>query len=124
MSELGIQAVGRKVMIEVEQKTLKTTGGIFLSDVHTLPEGVGRVVSVGRGWYNHKGNFVENPVHVGDRVAFRWFDAQQDWRKIKWRDKEYTFLNPDEIYVIVEKPAEKLSVALDGSAEFEKQEVA
>lgn len=103
MSELGLRVHGRWVMVEVEQKTLKTTSGLFLSDVHTLPEGSGKVIAVGSGHYNSKGAFIDNPVKPGDRVAFRWFDAAQDWRKLKWRDKEYTFLKPEEIYVIVQQ---------------------
>lgn len=98
-----LKAVGRWLLIEVDKKSLKTDGGLFLSDVHTMPEGTGRVIYAGRGHYNKKGNFVETPVKEGDRVAFKWFDAQQLHRRIKWEGKDLVAMKDDEIVGVVEQ---------------------
>jgi len=79
MDAKHIQANGPWILVKPEAVAKKSKGGIFLPDgnlMERLGHVVGRVVSVGKGWFEKdaktgKEKFIPQEVSPGERVIFR-----------------------------------------------------
>lgn len=98
-----LRAVGQKVFIRPDKVEEKTLTGIFLTPSYQPPPCSGVVVACGPGRYNRKGIFIPTDLKPGDRVSFRWIDAEQINSTVKWNGEELKVLNADELVGLVEK---------------------
>lgn len=98
----NLRAIGKWLFIQLDKRAEQSQGGILFAEQWQTPEGSGRVVYAGRGWHDRKGNFIPMDVQVGQRVAFRWFDAQRFERQLEWEGQRYCLLQRDELVGIVE----------------------
>jgi chaperonin GroES len=66
-----------RVLIKKPKRLEKTEGGIIRPDIvdDTEPVVEGTVVARGRGRYLESGQFVRNPVSVGDKVLYHKFSG-------------------------------------------------
>lgn len=102
-SLVELKAVGRWVLVELDESPGVSPGGILIPELAQKPVGTGFVVTCGRGYYNNRGGFVEMQVKPGDRVSFKWFDAQRIDREVRWGGNILRALRDDEIVGIVEE---------------------
>lgn len=95
MTELtSLRAVGSKVWIRPDPEQGKTESGIILASAWQHPPCAGTAVAVGPR--------AELDIKVGDRVAYRWIDAEQAGATIEWQDEKFKVLNVEQLVGVVE----------------------
>ena len=99
---LGFRAVGQKVFIRPDPNEETTASGIIKPLAWQHPPCSGRVVACGRGTYTRRGEFVPVDLKLGDRVAYRWLDAEQITSTIEWNGEKLKVLNADQLIGVVE----------------------
>ena len=94
---LNIKPLGDRVVVEAieEQEVIK--GGIYIPDSAKEKPQQAKVVAVGPGKRNDKGELVPVEVKVGDTVLTSKYGGTE----IKLDDKEYKILNASDILAIV-----------------------
>ena len=70
---MNIRPIGERVVIQPMQKEEKTQSGILLPDSAQEKPIEGKVVAVGPGRVNDKGEHIPLEVKVGDEVVFAKF---------------------------------------------------
>ncbi len=70
---MNIRPIGERVVIQPMQKEEKTESGILLPDSAQEKPIEGKVVAVGPGRVNDKGEHIPLEVKVGDEVVFAKF---------------------------------------------------
>jgi chaperonin GroES len=93
-----IRPLHDKVLVERLESLERTAGGIVLPDTAKEKPTEGRVVAVGAGRLNDKGERVAPQVKAGDRVLFGSFAGTA----VKEGGKEYLLLDEGEILGIVD----------------------
>jgi len=96
-SSLKLKPIGDRVIVERLGSTEKTKSGLYLPDSAQEKPQEGKVVAVGSGKTLNNGKVVPPSVKAGDRILFGKYSGSE----IKVDDKEYVFLNEDEILAIV-----------------------
>ncbi len=95
---MNVKPLGDRVLVEaVEQKEVKK-GGIIIPDSAKEKPQEAKVISVGPGKRDEKGNIIPMDVKVGDFVLTSKYGGTE----IKLDDKEYKILNASDILAIVE----------------------
>jgi chaperonin GroES len=97
--KIGIKPLADYVLIEPIKEEEKTKAGILLpeSAEKEKPE-KGKVVAVGPGRRDEKGNLVPVSVKVGDVVLFKKYGPDE----IKVEGKEYLICKEEDILAIIE----------------------
>jgi chaperonin GroES len=90
-------------------KKAVSKGGILLPDTAQEKPLEGKVVAVGTGYRNKRGNLVAPSVKAGDRVVY----AKWSGSEVKIAEKDYIILKEAEILGVVEGDA-KVSVRARG----------
>lgn len=93
-----IKPLGDRVVLETIEKEEKTASGIVLPETAKEKPQEGRIVAVGSGRIDEKGNRVALEVKEGDRVIFSKYAGTE----VKYGDKEYLILRESDILAIVE----------------------
>jgi len=95
---MNVKPLGDRVLVEaVEQKEV-IKGGIVIPDSAKEKPQEAKVISVGPGKRDEKGNLIPMDVKVGDFVLTSKYGGTE----IKLDDKEYKILNASDILAIVE----------------------
>ncbi len=96
-SSLKLKPIGDRVIVQRLGSVEKTKTGLYVPDSAQEKPQEGKVIAVGSGRTLKNGKVV--PLHVknGDRIIFGKYSGSE----IKVDDKEYVFLNEDDILAIV-----------------------
>jgi len=92
-----IKPLGDRVIIEVVEQEETTESGIVLPDSAKEKPQEGKVVAVGSGRVNDKGEKVALEVSVGDQIIFSKYAGTE----VEYQGKEYLILREDDILAIV-----------------------
>jgi chaperonin GroES len=93
-----IKPLGDRVVLEPVEKEEKTASGIVLPETAKEKPQEGKVIAVGTGRLDEKGNRIPLEVKVGDRVIFSKYAGTE----VKYGEKEYLILRESDILAIVE----------------------
>ena len=96
-SSLKLKPIGDRVIAQRIGSVEKTKSGLYLPDSAQEKPQEGKVVAVGSGHTLKNGKVVPLAVKAGDRIIFGKYSGSE----IKVDDKEYVFLNEDDILAIV-----------------------
>ncbi len=89
-----------RVLIErLEEEVQKTAGGLYIPDTAKEKPQRGKIIAVGEGAYNDKGDRVKLDVKVGDEVLFGKYSGND----IKIDGTEYLIVRENEILAIITK---------------------
>jgi chaperonin GroES len=95
---INVKPLGDRVLVEpVEEKEVKK-GGIIIPDTAKEKPMESRIIALGTGKIDEKGNKVPFEVKKGDRVLVSKYGGTE----IKLDGKEYKILNVDDILAIIE----------------------
>ncbi len=87
-----------RVLIERVEEEEKTKTGIIIPDAAREKQQRGKIVSVGKGRINEKGEILKLDVKEGDVVLFEKYGGEE----IKIDGKEYVILKEESIVGVVE----------------------
>ena len=96
---MQIKPLSDHILIEPIKEEEKTKTGILLPDTaeKERPE-QGKVIAVGPGKKDKKGNFISLEIKPGDKVLFTKYGPNE----IKVEDKEYLIAKQEDILAIIE----------------------
>jgi chaperonin GroES len=97
-SGLKLQPLGDRVVIQREESTETTAGGIVLPDSAQDKPARGRVVSIGTGRVLDDGSRSEMQVKEGDRVIFSSYAGET----FKVGDDDVLLMREDDILAVIE----------------------
>lgn len=97
-TNVKLQPLGDRVVIEREQSEERTAGGILLPDSAQNKPARGVVVSVGEGRLLNDGTRNQLQVKVGERVLFSSYAGEQ----FKIGDQELLLMREDDILAVIE----------------------
>ena len=95
-SSLKLKPIGDRVIAQRLGSAEKSKGGLFLPDSAQEKPQEGKVIAVGTGRTLKNGKVIPLAVKPGDRIIFGKYSGSE----IKVDDKEYVFLNEDDILAI------------------------
>ena len=96
---MNIKPLGDRVLVEALEAKEQVKGGIFIPDSAKEKPQEAKVVALGTGKTDDKGNKVAFEVKVGDIVIISKYGGTE----IKYDDKEYKILNCDDIQAVIVK---------------------
>jgi len=96
-SSLKLKPIGDRVIVQRLGSVEKTKSGLYLPDSAQEKPQEGKVVAVGSGKMLKDGKVIPLSVKTGDKIIFGKYSGSE----IKVDDKEYVFLNEDDILAIV-----------------------
>jgi chaperonin GroES len=96
---MNIKPLGDRVLVEALEEKEQVKGGIVIPDSAKEKPQEARIVALGTGKTDEKGNKIPFEVKVGDVVIVSKYGGTE----IKYNDKEYKILNSDDIQAIVIK---------------------
>jgi len=95
---MNIKPLSDHVLIEPLKEEIASKSGIILPETAEEKPEQGKVVAVGPGKVNEKGERQAMEVKVGDKVLFTKYGPNE----IKVGDKEYLVAREDDILAIIE----------------------
>ncbi|RMG25744.1 MAG: co-chaperone GroES [Armatimonadetes bacterium] len=95
---MKLRPLNDKVVLEVLEEEDKTASGLYLPDTAKKKPQTGKVIAVGDGRLLEDGTRAPMTVKVGDRVLFSKYGGNE----VTIDGKEYTILDEDQIYAIIE----------------------
>ena len=96
-TSLKLKPIGDRVIVQRLGSAEKSRGGLYLPDTAQEKPQEGKVIAVGSGRTLKNGKVVPLAVKAGDKIIFGKYSGSE----IKVDDKEYVFLNEDDILAIV-----------------------
>jgi chaperonin GroES len=96
---MKIRPLNDRILVQRLEGEEKTKGGIIIPDTAKEKPAEGKVVAVGNGKLNDKGDRVPVEVKVGDRVLFSKYGGTE----VKIEGTEYLIMREDDILGVVEK---------------------
>ena len=96
-SSLKLKPIGDRVIVQRLGSAEKSKGGLYLPDTAQEKPQEGKVIAVGTGKTLKNGKTVPLSVKPGDKIIFGKYSGSE----IKVDEKEYVFLNEDDILAIV-----------------------
>jgi chaperonin GroES len=97
-TEVKIQPLGDRVVVEREESEAKTAGGIVLPDTAKDKPSRGTVIAIGDGRLLEDGKRGKLQVRVGDKVLFTSYAPES----IKLNDEELLLMREEDILAIIE----------------------
>jgi len=97
-SDVKIQPLGDRVVVEREASESKTAGGIVLPDSAKDKPSRGKVIAIGDGRLLEDGSRAKLQVKVGDNVLFTSYAPEV----IKINDEELLLMREDDILAVIE----------------------
>lgn len=96
---MNLRPLGDRVIVEPITPEEKTKGGIILPDTASKEKPMeGKVVAVGNGARDEKGNLMTMEVKSGDKVIFGKYSGTD----VKIDEKEYLILRENDILAVIE----------------------
>ena len=96
-TSLKLKPIGDRVIAQRLGSAERSKGGLYLPDSAQEKPQEGKVIAVGTGKTLKNGKVVPLAVKAGDKIIFGKYSGSE----IKVDDKEYVFLNEDDILAIV-----------------------
>ena len=96
-TSLKLKPIGDRVIVQRLGSAEKSRGGLYLPDTAQEKPQEGKVIAVGSGRTLKNGKVIPLAVKAGDKIIFGKYSGSE----IKVDDKEYVFLNEDDILAIV-----------------------
>jgi chaperonin GroES len=105
LSKPKLRAIRDKVIIRrLKQPEVVGSGILIAHPDWQPPPDEGIVVAVGPGRRSTRtGEIIPTSVQVGQKVAFKWMEAEQAGRSIKWEGEELKVLDEGQLCGIVEE---------------------
>ena len=97
MSNVNIKPLGDRVLLEICENKEQMKGGILIPDSAKEKPQEFRVIALGTGKNDEKGNKIPFDVKVGDIVLTSRYGGTE----VKVDDKEYKVVNQDDILAVV-----------------------
>ena len=97
-SNIKLQPLGDRVVVEREESEERTAGGILLPDSAKNKPARGTIISVGEGRLLDDGSRNKLQVKPGDRVIFTSYAGEQ----FKVGDQELLLMREDDILAIID----------------------
>jgi len=95
---MNIRPLNDRILVKRLEEEEKTKGGIIIPDTAKEKPAEGRVVAVGQGRLNDKGERMPVEVKEGDRVLFSKYAGTE----VKLEGEEYLIMREDDILAVVE----------------------
>ena len=95
---MTLKPLGDRVLVKPAPKEEKTATGLYISSGAQEKPQRGKVIAVGAGKYDNKGNRVPMDVKVGDEVFYGKFGGNE----VKVDGEDLLLLRADDIYAVVE----------------------
>jgi chaperonin GroES len=99
VSNMKVRPLNDRVLVLRVDQEEKTQGGIFIPDTAKEKPQEGKVVAVGPGKIDEKGERIPLEVKEGDRVLFGKYSGSE----IKVDGVEHLIMREDDILAIIEK---------------------
>ncbi len=96
-TQLKLRPIGDRVIAQRIGSVEKTKSGLYVPDSAQEKPQEGKVIAVGSGRTLKNGKVLPPAVKAGDRIIFGKYSGSE----ITVDDKEYVFLNEDDILAIV-----------------------
>ncbi len=96
-TKLKLKPIGDKVIAQRLGSAEKSKGGLYLPDTAKEKPQEGKVIAIGSGKTLKNGKVIPLSVKPGDRIIFGKYSGSE----IKVDEKEYVFLDADDILAIV-----------------------
>jgi len=96
-SDIKLQPLGDRVVVEREEAETKTAGGIVLPDTAKNKPSRGTIISIGDGRLLDDGRRAPLQVKVGDRVLFSSYAGDQ----FKLGDRELLLMREEDVLAIL-----------------------
>ena len=96
-TSLKLKPIGDRVIAQRLGSAERSKGGLYLPDSAQEKPQEGKVIAIGTGRTLKNGKVVPLAVKAGDKIIFGKYSGSE----IKVDDKEYVFLNEDDILAIV-----------------------
>ena len=96
-TSLKLKPIGDRVIAQRLGSAERSKGGLYLPDSAQEKPQEGKVIAIGTGKTLKNGKVVPLSVKAGDKIIFGKYSGSE----IKVDDKEYVFLNEDDILAIV-----------------------
>jgi chaperonin GroES len=93
---MNYKPLSDRVIVEQEGAETKTASGIVLPDAAQEKPQLGKVLAVGQGRYNDKGELTPLQIKVGDTVIF----AKYGGTEFKEAGKEYLIIKESDVLAI------------------------
>ena len=97
MSNVNIKPLGDRVLLEICENKEQMKGGILIPDSAKEKPQEFRVIALGTGKNDEKGNKIPFDVKVGDIVLTSRYGGTE----VKVDDKEYKVVNQDDILAVI-----------------------
>ena len=97
MADFKIQPLGDRVIVQANKAEETTKGGIILPDTAKEKPSQGKIIAVGAGATNDKGEIVPLTVKVGDAVLYGKYSGTE----INVDGEEYLIMRENDIFGIV-----------------------
>ncbi len=97
MGKPKIQPLGDRVLVEAAESAEQIKGGIVIPDSAKEKPQEAKVIALGTGKLDEKGNRIAFDVKVGDIVLTSKYGGTE----VKYDDKEYKILSSSDILAIV-----------------------
>ena len=97
MSNVNIKPLGDRVLLEICENTEQMKGGILIPDSAKEKPQEYKVIALGTGKNDDKGNKIPFDVKVGDKVLTSKYSGTE----VKVDDKEYKVVNQDDILAVI-----------------------
>ena len=97
MSDCKIQPLGDRVLVQAVEVGEQIKGGILIPDAAKEKPQEAKVIALGTGKIDEKGNRVAFDVKVGDLVLTSKYGGTE----VKYDDQEYKILNASVILAII-----------------------
>lgn len=98
MSKVNIKPLGDRVLVEPVEEKEQVKGGIVIPDSAKEKPMEGKVIALGTGKLDEKGNKIPFDVKVGDTILMSKYGGTE----VKYNDKEYKILSVSDILAVVE----------------------
>ena len=104
---MNVRPLRDRILVErLEHAEQRSVGGIIIPDTAKEKPQQGRVVAVGKGRVNDKGEVFPLDVKAGDTILFGKYAGSE----IKIDGKEYLIIREDEVLGVAEGVAERAAV--------------
>ena len=98
---MNLQPLGDRLIVEVLEEEETTVSGIVLPDTAKEKPQRGRVLAVGPGSRDDKGNFVPMDLAEGDEIVFSKYGGTE----VKVQGEEYLILRESDVLAKLDKSA-------------------
>jgi chaperonin GroES len=95
---MKVRPLHDRILVERVEDVEKTKSGIIIPDVAREKQQKGKVIAVGNGRVNEKGEVLKLDVKAGDHILFEKYGGED----IKIDDKDYVMMKEENVIAIVE----------------------